>query len=191
MADTLFSLAEQIRRCTACPLYKNRTLAVPGEGKVGSRLMLIGEAPGAEEDRTGLPFVGRSGKFLDMMLSVAGLNRGDVFVTGACKCRPPKNRTPSTREITTCHDLWLVKQIDILKPELIVVLGGVALKSLLGDSEYGGEELKKLHGKLIAFNNLKYFVTYHPSAGMRFPLVRTMMKGDFEKLGRMLNAITK
>src|SRR3989338_5705960 len=110
MPDTLFSLAEEIRRCTSCPLYKNRMLAVPGEGGFAKRVMVVGEAPGAEEDRMGLPFVGRSGKFLDAMLLVAGLNRGDVFVTGACKCRPPKNRTPSTREITTCHDLWLGKK---------------------------------------------------------------------------------
>ncbi len=186
MADTLFSLAEQIRRCTSCPLYKNRMLAVPGEGKVGSRLMLIGEAPGAEEDRVGLPFVGRSGKFLDVMLSGIGLNRNDVFVTGACKCRPPENRTSMSKELVTCRELWLKKQILLVDASVVVLLGSSALWSVLGV-----KEVKKWHGKLVVRDGRKYFVTYHPSAGMRFPAVRKLMEKDFENFGKMLNAINK
>ncbi len=181
MSDTLFSLAEQIRRCTACPLYKGRLLAVPGEGKVGSRLMLIGEAPGAEEDRQGMPFVGRSGKFLDVMLSGIGLDRADVFVTGACKCRPPQNRVPTSKELVTCRELWLHKQIQLVDAGVVVLLGSSALWSVLGE-----REMMKWHGKVVVKDGRKYFVTYHPSAGMRFPAVRKLMVKDFLKLGKML-----
>ncbi len=183
MPDTLFSLAEQIRRCTACPLYKKRMLAVPGEGKVGSQLMLIGEAPGAEEDRMGLSFVGRSGKFLDVMLSRIGLNRADVFVTGACKCRPPENRVPTVSELVTCRELWLLKQIELVDAKFVVLLGGAALWSVLGE-----REVKKWHGKVVVREGRRYFVTYHPSAGMRFPSVRQLMERDFGKLGKMLGS---
>jgi len=181
MPNTLFSLAEQIRRCTACPLYKKRMLAVPGEGKVGSQLMLVGEAPGAEEDRLGLPFVGKSGKFLDVMLAAIGLSRGDVFVTGACKCRPPLNRTPTKKELVVCRELWLKKQIELVGASVVVLLGGSALWSVLGENE-----VKKWHGKVVVRDGKKYFVTYHPAAAMRFPAVRKAMVKDFEKLGDML-----
>lgn len=185
MPETLFSLAEQIRRCTSCPLYKNRMLAVPGEGKVGAKLMLIGEAPGAEEDRIGLPFVGRSGKFLDVMLSQIGLGRGDVFVTGACKCRPPQNRVPTSKELVTCRELWLQKQISLVDASVVVLLGGSALWSVVSE-----KSIAKFHGKVIVKDGRKYFVTYHPSAGMRFPAVRKAMEKDFLKLKLMLNAIS-
>lgn len=181
MPETLFSLAEQIRRCTACPLSKKRMLAVPGEGKVGSKLMFIGEAPGAQEDRLGLPFVGRSGKFLDVMLGKIGLNRSDVFITGACKCRPPQNRTPTSKELVTCRELWLQKQIELVNASVVVLLGSSALWSVLGE-----KEVKKWHGKVVVRDGRKYFVTYHPSAGMRFPAVRKLMEGDFLKLGKIL-----
>ncbi len=179
---TLFSLAEGIRRCTACPLWKSRTLAVPGEGPRDAKIMFVGEAPGREEDRVGLPFVGRSGKFLDEMLVVAGLKRNEVFITGACKCRPPQNRTPTTQELLTCHDLWLKRQIEIIKPEIVVVMGTSALYSLLGKKEIG-----KLRGKIIAQDDQRYFVTYHPAAGMRFPKIKKMMKLDFEVLKKWKN----
>ena len=172
---TLFSLAEEIRRCTACPLYKSRMLAVPGEGK--GKIMFVGEAPGTEEDRQGLPFVDKSGYFFDELLSIAGLSRDEVFVTGAVKCHPPKNRNPLSKELKTCKGLWLDKQIDVIKPELIVVLGNIALKSLLG-----GGKVSELHGKIVKKDGLKHFITYHPSAGMRFPNVKKEMENDFKKL---------
>lgn len=178
---TLFSLSEEIRRCTACPLYKSATLAVPGEGPKEAKIMLVGEAPGAEEDRQGLPFVGRSGKFLDKMLEVAGLDRRNVFVTNAVKHRPPKNRAPKSSEIKICTELWLDKQIEILKPKLIVVLGGIALKALIKETS-----VEKLHGKIIEENKQTYFVTFHPSAALRFPPTRKKMEDDFKKLKKYL-----
>jgi len=138
MDNLFFSLAEEIRKCTACPLWKSRTLAVPGEGIFNKqisdkqiKLFFIGEAPGEEENRQGLPFIGRSGKFLDEMLKIAGVERKDVFITGAVKCHPPKNRNPTAKELKICKELWLDNQINIIQPKLIVILGKVALKSLL------------------------------------------------------------
>lgn len=182
MAETLFLLAEGIRRCTACPLYEKRMLAVPGEGPKNAKLMFVGEAPGAEEDRQGLPFVGRAGKFLDKLLNVAGIDRKKVFICGSVKCHPPKNRNPTVSELRKCKGLWLDKQIEIIKPELIVVLGKVALFSLLNEKEM------KNRGKVIKKDDQKYFVTYHPSAGMRFPKIKEEMIKDFKKLKKIINA---
>ncbi|MEK6809582.1 MAG: uracil-DNA glycosylase, partial [Nanoarchaeota archaeon] len=117
---TLFSLAEEIRKCTACPLYKSATLAVPGEGPKDAKIMVVGEAPGEEEDRQGLPFAGRSGKLLDKMLEVAGFDRKKLFITNTVKHRPPQNRAPNAKEAKTCTELWLEQQISILRPKLIV-----------------------------------------------------------------------
>ena len=122
----------KIRVCTACPLHKSRTLAVPGEGKFNARVMIIGEAPGKNEDLTGRPFVGSSGKFLDQVLTGSGFDRTDFFITNICKCRPPSNRTPKTNEIETCTSLYLFNQISLINPGLIVLLGGVAVKKMLG-----------------------------------------------------------
>ena len=184
MANSLFSLAEEIRKCTACPLWKNTTLAVPGEGSRGAKIMIVGEAPGEEEDRQGFPFVGRSGKVLDRMLEISGLDRKQVFITNAVKHRPPQNRAPQASEIKVCKELLLDKQIEILKPKLIVVLGGVALKALLKKGS-----VEKLHGKIMEKNKQQYFVAFHPSAALRFPETRNKMEEDFRKLKGILKKI--
>lgn len=177
MMATLFSLAEEIRKCTACPLWKGTTLAVPGDGPKDVKIMLVGEAPGEEEDRQGLPFVGKSGKLLNQMLEIASLDRKKVFITNTVKHRPPKNRAPKSSEIKTCKELWLDKQIEILKPRLIMVLGGVALKTLTNEIS-----VEKLHGEVIEKNGQKFFVSFHPSAALRFPETRKKMEEDFRKL---------
>ena len=181
---TLFSLSEDIRKCTACPLWKGTTLAVPGDGAKDAKIMIVGEAPGEEEDRQGLPFVGRSGKFLNQMLEIAGLDRKKVFITNTVKHRPPQNRAPTAAEIKTCKELWLDKQIEILKPRLIMVLGGVALKSLTNETS-----VEKLHGKVIEKDKQKYFVTYHPSAALRFPETKKKMEDDFGGLKTIIKKI--
>ena len=101
-ARRLEELAEQARGCTLCPLWESRTLAVPGEGRFAAKVMIIGEAPGKEEDETGRPFVGATGRFLNGVLEGTGLDRADFFITNTVKCRPPKNRTPRTLEVNTC-----------------------------------------------------------------------------------------
>ncbi|MEK6845168.1 MAG: uracil-DNA glycosylase [Nanoarchaeota archaeon] len=182
MENTLFSLSEGIRRCTACPLWKKRFLAVPGEGPENAKIMFVGEAPGAEEDKQGVPFVGPAGKFLNQLLEKNGIQRKDVFLTGAVKCHPEKNRFPSQEELDTCRELWLKKQIEAVNPPLIVILGAAALSSLLGEKEVG-----KWRGKIVEKDGRSYFITYHPSAGRRFPKIRKMMEEDFvmvKKLGK-------
>ena len=174
---SLFEISDGIRKCTACPLYKSRMLAVPGEG--GGKVMFVGEAPDVGEDRQGLPLVDRSGKFFDELLSIAGFSRDKIFITGVVKCY--SDRKPRSFELKTCKGLWLDKQIDILNPELIVVLGNVALKSLLGSGK-----VSELHGKVIKRDGLKHFITYHPKAGMRFPQISEEMEKDFMELKKLV-----
>ena len=167
----LTTLANQIKKCKKCPLYKSRKKAVPGEGPKKAKIMFIGEAPGAEEDKVGKPFVGRSGRFFDQLLKKNKINRKKVFITGAVKCHPPKNRNPKLKELKICKKLYLDKQIKTIKPKLIVILGRIALKSLLNQN-------KIKHGKRIK----NYFITYHPAAAMRFPKIKKAMEKDFKKI---------
>ena len=122
----LEKLHDTIRHCTLCPLHETRTNAVPGEGPCDASVMLVGEAPGAKEDETGRPFVGRSGQLLVSLLEEIGLTREDVFITSILKSRPPKNRTPTQFEVNVCRP-YLEKQIELIKPRFIVLLGGVAI----------------------------------------------------------------
>ncbi|MEK6904808.1 MAG: uracil-DNA glycosylase [Nanoarchaeota archaeon] len=179
---TLFSLAEEVRKCTACPLWKGTTLAVPGDGAKDAKIMVVGEAPGEEEDRCGSPFAGRAGKYLDKMFELAGVDRKQVFLTNVVKHRPPQNRAPKTSEIKLCKELWLNKQIEILKPRLIILLGAVALKALTSETS-----VEKTHGKFIEKGTQKYFVTYHPSAALRYPDCVKAMENDFKKLKQTLD----
>jgi len=184
----LYDIAEGIRKCTKCPLHKKRMLAVPGEGPVGAKLFFLGEAPGSEEDRQGLPFVGRSGKFLDEMFDLVGIKREEVFITGSVKCHPENNQNPKVGELKICRELWLEKQIETVKPEIIVLLGRVALQNLLGKSINNNGKAYTLdndHGKIIKVNGQKYFLTYHPSAAMRFPEIRKKIQADFQNLAKI------
>src|SRR3989440_10794316 len=131
-AERLEVLATQIRSCVQCPLHTTRTKAVPGEGAPSTRVMLIGEAPGREEDQRGRPFVGAAGRFLDQVLAGSGVDRSALFITNTVKCRPENNRPPRKREVDTCTSLYLVEQIALVNPALIMVLGSVAAKKLLG-----------------------------------------------------------
>jgi len=177
MKDPLYDLAEGMRRCTACPLWKKRLLPVPGEGKIGAKLMFIGEAPGVEEDKTGVAFVGVSGKFLYELLAKNEMDKKECFLTSAVKCHPEKNRKPTSAEICTCRETWLKKQIDFIKPEIIVLLGQTAVDSIIGKGQ-----VKDYHGKLLMDRRYKLFVTYHPSAARRFPKIKKLMEEDFKKL---------
>jgi uracil-DNA glycosylase family 4 len=120
----------RIMLCQICDLAIGRTKAVPGEGPCRSKIMLIGEAPGAEEDITGRPFVGRDGRLLDRSLNLAGIKRSDVFITSVIKCRPPANRKPKSTEIESCHP-YLQYQIDLIHPKVIGLMGNVAAKAIL------------------------------------------------------------
>jgi DNA polymerase len=145
--------------------------------------MFIGEAPGKEEDLTGRPFIGRSGRFLTDMLSTIGRARTDFFITSCVKCRPPQNRQPRPDELATCNNLWLQQQIDRVQPKLIICLGGVSAKTLLGPTD-----LRQQHGTIVSKGDYDVFLTYHPSAAMRFPKIRHAMTADFQQLDRLLQA---
>ncbi|MFW9809667.1 MAG: uracil-DNA glycosylase [Candidatus Thorarchaeota archaeon] len=174
--NQLEDLHEAIRHCTRCPLHETRTIAVPGEGPYDASVMFVGEAPGAKEDETGRPFVGRSGELLVSLLEEIGLTRADVFITSILKCRPPKNRTPKQFEINVCRP-YLEQQIELIQPKVIVLLGGVAISSLIGHWK-----VSEAHGRFYESGSNAFFMTYHPAAAFRFPKVKEKMREDFKRL---------
>jgi len=150
--------------CVACPeLAASRTTVVVGDAPVGARLALVGEAPGAEEDRSGRPFVGRAGRLLDELLAEAGLDRGTVAVVNVLQCRPPGNRPPTTAEAARCRG-WLERKLELLGPELVVSLGLSAAVSFLGR----GVRLGAVRGTVHEVRGRRVLPTYHPSAAIRF-----------------------
>lgn len=178
--QTLNNIAQQIKNCTLCPLHEHRKRAVPGEGPLDARLMFIGEAPGAEEDRKGRPFVGRSGKVLNDALREAGINRDSVFITSVVKCRPPDNRQPHQVEIRTCVSHHLSQQITLLNPAIICLLGNTAANALLGR-----KSLAVNRGTLIGAKPA-YFITYHPAAAGRSRQWKQAFLADIKKLAMLM-----
>ncbi|WP_428769087.1 uracil-DNA glycosylase [Treponema sp. HNW] len=162
-AERLRLLAEQIARCSQCELCRNRTKTVPGFGPVSPVVMVIGEGPGADEDRSGLPFVGPAGKLLDKMLAAIRLSRhSNCFIGNVVKCRPPHNRDPKPEESEACAR-FLHEQIDILKPKMILAVGRIAAQNLLQTSDGIG----KLRGRFFSYRGIPLMSTYHPSALLR------------------------
>lgn len=158
------ALAGAVRRCAACPeLAAARTHAVPGVLPPGAELLLVGEAPGAQEDQAGVPFVGRAGQLLDTLLAAAGLDRREVAVANVLKCRPPGNRKPTRAEVRRCRP-WLDRQLDLAGPRLVVTLGGTAAEWAFGP----GVRIADLRGRVHRHGDLQLLATYHPSAALRF-----------------------
>ncbi|MFB3894507.1 MAG: uracil-DNA glycosylase [Phycisphaerae bacterium] len=193
----LLRLSARIRRCVKCRLHCGRMHAVPGEGPCEARIMLVGEAPGAAEDRTGRPFVGQAGRFLDKLLTAVRMSRKDFFITSAVKCRPPHNRPPRADELATCKATWLLRQIELVNPRLIVALGAVALRQLVGKSALLGKSarvgnpvrLDDLHGRLFSLDSRRVLATYHPAAAMRFPKLRAKFVSDFDRIAPAILAV--
>ena len=159
----LISFNDEIRNCLKCDLGKTRKKFVFGVGDFNASLLLVGEAPGEQEDLSGEPFVGRAGKLLDKMLSAINRSReNDVFICNVLKCRPPDNRDPSKEEISKCEP-YLVNQIDLIQPKLIVALGRVAGKTLLGVDK----SLKDMRNTIHSYHGTNLIVTYHPAARLR------------------------
>lgn len=171
----LANLDGQICTCRLCPLYLERKLAVPGCGPAPAEIMLVGEAPGREEDLTGKPFVGRAGRLLDAALQQAGLERSNVFITSVIKCRPPQNRKPKKKEIDQCSR-YLQSQIEIVNPKIICLMGNTAAQAVLGM-----QGIANLRGRILQNS---YLVTFHPAAVLRN---RNLMD-DFVCDLKMLNA---
>ena len=164
-AEALKAVQAEIGDCTRCPLaYAGRHNIVFADGDPNARLMFVGEGPGADEDATGLPFVGKAGQLLNNMITAMGLKREQVYIANIVKCRPPGNRTPEFIEATTCSQ-FLVKQIDIVRPEVIVALGATAATYLLGVRQ----SLISLRGRWHAVRGAKVAVTYHPAFLLRDP----------------------
>jgi DNA polymerase len=174
--EELKKLVRKITDCTKCALKGSRENIVPGEGPVNAKIMIIGQAPGAKENETGRPFVGRAGQFLNHLLEIAGIERGKVFITSILKCFPPKNRKPTKKEVESCLP-YLKKQIEIIDPQIIILLGEVAFSSFFPD-----KKIKYFRGKRIKQNGKQFFVTYHPAAGLRFPKFKKTLEKDFKKL---------
>ncbi|MFC1781296.1 uracil-DNA glycosylase [Planctomycetota bacterium] len=161
-------IADEVCRCTKCDLVSTRTKAVPGEVNPDARIMFIGEAPGADEDAQGRPFVGRAGKLLDNILAACGLKRGDVFIANILKCRPPGNRDPKAEEINSCLG-YLQRQIEIIEPEVIVALGAHAAKTLLESTKPIGQLRGHFHDYYTSIGKslVKLMPTYHPAYLLR------------------------
>ena len=162
MYETWEELEKSIENCNKCKLCKIRQNIVFGTGNKNARLMLIGEGPGADEDRLGEPFVGRAGKLMNLAFEAIGLKREEVYIANIVKCRPPANRNPEDDEAMACMN-YLRNQVILVKPEIIVLLGSVALKNILG-KEYG---ITASRGKWIEKKGIKYMPTWHPAALLR------------------------
>lgn len=176
----LQKIANEIIKCEECKKDKFG-LPVPGEGNPNAKVIFIGEAPGREESKKGKPFVGRAGKLLTQLLTSIGINREDVYITSPVKYYPGK-RILKEEEILHGRK-HLLKQIEVIKPKLFVLLGNVALKALFPDENL---KISKIHGKVLSKNNSLFFLTFHPAAALRFPKIRKLIEKDFKKLKKII-----
>ncbi len=177
----LDQIKAQVEGCRRCPLAETRTNVVFGDGNPNARVMIIGEAPGKNEDLQGSPFVGAAGKYLSELLAIAGLKREEVFIANVLKCRPPGNRDPRPEEIQTCTP-FLREQTRTISPEFIVTLGNFSTKFIL-KTDTG---ITRLHGKLAMAGKFKVFPVYHPAAALYDSSKRIALEDDFATLGRLL-----
>jgi uracil-DNA glycosylase len=185
--EELKAVWEQAQTCVKCPqLASTRTRVVFGAGNADADLMFVGEAPGANEDQQGLPFVGQAGKLLDTLLGEIGLSRGEVFVANVLKCRPPGNRDPLPGEIDACQD-YLFRQIELIEPRVVCTLGNFATKLLRNDPATG---ITRLHGReevrQIGPRNVRLFPLYHPAAALYTPSMLEILRADFARIPELL-----
>lgn len=179
----LESIAARVRLCTRCRLHEGRTRAVPGEGPAGARIVLVGEAPGRDEDASGRPFVGSAGRILNAALDAARIHRDSVFITNTVKCRPPRNRRPKPDELEACRP-YLLAQVAAVRPKVIVTLGATGLRSLLGTSQ----ELAAARGASQAFEGVPVVATYHPAAVLYNRSLERALREDLARAARMSRA---
>jgi uracil-DNA glycosylase len=184
--EELKAVWRQAQACTNCPqLASTRQTVVFGSGHADADLMFIGEAPGANEDKQGLPFVGQAGRLLDTLLEEIGLTRGDVFVANVLKCRPPGNRDPLSQEIDACQD-YLFRQLELIEPRVVCTLGNFSTKLLRGDPTgitrlHGREEVRRVGPRRV-----RLFPIYHPAAALYTPKMLEILREDFHKLPALL-----
>ncbi|MDA3815237.1 MAG: uracil-DNA glycosylase [Patescibacteria group bacterium] len=186
----LDELYKKMLACTKCALQKTCSQVVPGEGSVKSEIVFIGEGPGKKEDEQGRPFIGSAGKFLDELIATIGLKREDVYIANTVKCRPPSNRDPLPKEKEICWH-WLVSQLEIIKPKIIIPLGRHSLEIFLPE-----EKISEAHGQTFqkTFPPLKkviIFPSYHPAAALYNGSLRGTLLKDFKKIPKALKLIKK
>ncbi|HET9780280.1 MAG TPA: uracil-DNA glycosylase [Candidatus Dormibacteraeota bacterium] len=173
-----------IRACKSCGLHATRTQAVPGVGPCPATIMIVGEAPGFNEDRQGEPFVGAAGKLLDTLLARIGLSRADVYITNVLKCRPPMNRDPMPNEAEACSP-YLTQQMQLVKPKVVLILGRHALERLMP----GQGSISRIHGSLIRRGDVAYVPLYHPAAALHNGSLVADLERDFDALKRYLDQL--
>jgi uracil-DNA glycosylase family 4 len=179
----LQDVAEQVRRCTRCLLAKSRSRAVPGEGPENAALMFIGEAPGFHEDKSGRPFVGAAGQFLEELLASINMSRTDVYITNVIKCRPPGNRDPLPNEIEACQS-YLDRQIELIRPRMIVTLGRFSMARA-----FPGARISSVHGQPRKIEGVLYYPMFHPAAALHQPKLRSTVEQDMARIPQLLAEI--
>jgi DNA polymerase len=184
--EELKAVWQQATTCTRCPqLAAGRTTVVFGSGHADAELMFVGEAPGANEDKQGLPFVGQAGRLLDTLLGEIGLTRADVFVVNVLKCRPPGNRDPLPQEIDNCQE-YLWRQLELIEPRVVCTLGNFATKLLRGDPTgitrlHGSDEVRRIGPRTV-----RLYPIYHPAAALYTPAMLATLREDFARLPELL-----
>jgi len=178
---SLVEIEKKIKKCRKCELEKTRTNTVPGEGDPNARLMFIGEAPGADEDAQGRPFIGRAGQLLTKIIESIGLKREDVFIANILKCRPPGNRNPLPTEMAACAS-YLKAQIEAVRPEVICALGKFAAQTLLNTET----PISKLRGEFYEYQGVKFMPTYHPAYLLRNQSGKKDVWDDMKKIAKEL-----
>jgi DNA polymerase len=181
----LAQIAQEINVCTLCKLHSTATRAVPGEGPATAKIVFIGEAPGFNEDRQGRPFVGAAGQFLNELLGLAGLRRGDVFIANIVKHRPPNNRDPEPDELAACTP-YLDRQIAALNPRVIVTLGRYSMAKW-----FPGERIMRIHGQPRWHEGRMFVPMLHPAAALHQPQNRPLIEADFKRLPEFLEEAEK
>ena len=183
--EQLKAVYDEARGCVRCPLHRTRTQVVFGSGNADAQLMFIGEAPGANEDKQGLPFVGQAGKLLDKLLDEIGLARADVFIANVLKCRPPGNRDPQPDEIASCRR-YLEAQVRLIEPDLICTLGNFSTKLLRADTT----GISRLHGqaeeRMLGPRNVRLYPLYHPAAALYTPATLEALRADFHRIPELI-----
>ena len=184
--EALKLVYEQARGCAKCPEFvATRTQVVFGAGNADADLLFVGEAPGANEDRMGLPFVGQAGKLLDTLLGEIGIQRADVFVANVLKCRPPGNRDPHPIEIDNCQD-YLMRQLELIEPRVVCTLGNFATKLLRGDNA----GITRVHGRdevrTVGVRTVRLYPLFHPAAALYTPRMLEVLREDFARIPELL-----
>ncbi|HYL07583.1 MAG TPA: uracil-DNA glycosylase [Candidatus Udaeobacter sp.] len=184
LPSDLDQLHAAIRSCKNCGLHATRTQAVPGVGPCPANVMIVGEAPGFNEDRQGEPFVGAAGKLLDTLLTRIGLSRADVYITNVLKCRPPMNRDPMPNEAEACSP-YLQRQLELINPKVVLILGRHALERLMP----GQGSISRIHGSMIRRGNVAYVPLYHPAAALHNGSLVADLERDFDSVKRYLDQV--